>query len=1266
MAISRLSIVKFLELASTGRPRQLSMTSGPVAIVASHDVTRTYMRDDVTFATHQALTCSCVALHYKSYNTDADTGMLVTGTFVGYLIIFAGAAAGYIMQTPSHKRIDIFYSLVGVALFIASGALIIDRYQHGYKSDFRDMNLAKASLSIINGAVLLIDAVLTQRGVVWSEGSEYVDEFLMTFPGSVALKPLVDNYGEEIRNFNGTGFEQTIFFASSIRKYEIFMEIINEFIRYPILFILVIELSIEEPAELTKYIKITWENDQGDVVIISADNAGNVTLSTFFPYSDETCKNYKPVTLSPNNNLFPNKFNNFYQCPIRVTVMQMLPKSYLIRSDENITSLGGYDGSIFMIILDKMNATLDVTSVDNHKAYGTYVNGSFVGSISELVHETADILVPSGILTHRRYLVAFASHIYHTIDIRWIGPKRREVYNWIKVLIPDSTHVSPFQAIVCAAFVVMAVIIQRLKRHLTHTNSGVLLQVYLIFLGQPTKFETKSTLLNSFLALWIWCCFVVRIEYQGDLFKSMQTLSLEEPFTSVDEAITQVDSFGGMEVFQDFYRDIHSAQNYKTIPLLDNIKYIQRVFEGERFLMVTDMVSVPQSILNQIQVLKDHKSTANTCYYMRPGWPAAKTVDNIILSLVEGGFIEFILSKTDREWKIPIFKHEEVTPKGLSLSTLGTCFQGLMVMWGYYQHHFATTVVWSENESQYVDEYLRNFPGCVVLKPLRNNQDNDTIDEFNEVFGFRQTIFFASNINDYENFMKVINDILRYPIRLILVIEDTVEGSAELTKYNKVTWDNDQGDVVVISADSSNEVTLSTFYPYSYGICRNYEPVTLEQDENLFPNKFINFHRCSVRAIVMQLFPYAQVVRENGIIVAVDGHDGFIFMMILNKLNATLRVTGVDDVLAYGRAVNRTVSSSMTDLATDKADILIPSLILNLKRYSTAFASHVYHTIDIRWIGPPRRNVFSWLKVLVPDKSHVSPMHGLICILFVIVVTFIQKLKKHLTRPHTQVLSQSFLIFLGQPTKFESRSSLLNYIFALWIWGCFIVRIEYQGDLFESMQRTSLEEPLGSVDEAVAKVDNFGGIELFHDLYKDSHLAKNYKTIPLTANSKYIQRILEGERFLLVTDMGSVPQTVNNKIQILNDRRSTANTCYFMRPGWPAAKNVDHIILSLVEGGFIDYLLRKHEHEWNIKLSYSEDLKPKALTISILGTCFWGLSIKLEHIHSKITFPKGSQSLFIQRKDDSNIIIDIISEVEVEIGKQTGQVPTPFANEMQT
>ncbi|XP_047995460.1 uncharacterized protein LOC125233467 [Leguminivora glycinivorella] len=125
MAISRLSILKFLELA---------------------------------------LTVSCVGIHAVSFNGDVETGMLVTGTFVGYLIVIAGAACGYVLQTPSHKRVDIFYTLIGVGLFIASGAILIDRFHNASRSEFVNKNLAKASLSIINGAVLLVDAILTQRG----------------------------------------------------------------------------------------------------------------------------------------------------------------------------------------------------------------------------------------------------------------------------------------------------------------------------------------------------------------------------------------------------------------------------------------------------------------------------------------------------------------------------------------------------------------------------------------------------------------------------------------------------------------------------------------------------------------------------------------------------------------------------------------------------------------------------------------------------------------------------------------------------------------------------------------------------------------------------------------------------------------------------------------------------------------------------------------------------------------------------------------------
>uniref|UniRef100_T1E390 Putative membrane protein n=1 Tax=Psorophora albipes TaxID=869069 RepID=T1E390_9DIPT len=125
MAVSRLSIIKFLELA---------------------------------------LTISCVALHYKSLGeTDELTIMLVAGTFVGYTIILIGLFAGYLLSNPINKKIDLFFSLLGCAMFIASGVLILQAWESGFKTDRRRMAIGKGSLAIINGVLFFIDAVFTFR-----------------------------------------------------------------------------------------------------------------------------------------------------------------------------------------------------------------------------------------------------------------------------------------------------------------------------------------------------------------------------------------------------------------------------------------------------------------------------------------------------------------------------------------------------------------------------------------------------------------------------------------------------------------------------------------------------------------------------------------------------------------------------------------------------------------------------------------------------------------------------------------------------------------------------------------------------------------------------------------------------------------------------------------------------------------------------------------------------------------------------------------------
>ncbi|XP_053697463.1 uncharacterized protein LOC128744455 [Sabethes cyaneus] len=125
MAVSRLSIVKFLELA---------------------------------------LTISCVVLHYKSLGeTDDLTKLLVAGTFVGYSIILIGLFAGYLLSNPINKKIDLFFSLLGCAMFIASGVLILQEWENAFKTDRRRIAISKGSLAIINGVLFFFDAIFTFR-----------------------------------------------------------------------------------------------------------------------------------------------------------------------------------------------------------------------------------------------------------------------------------------------------------------------------------------------------------------------------------------------------------------------------------------------------------------------------------------------------------------------------------------------------------------------------------------------------------------------------------------------------------------------------------------------------------------------------------------------------------------------------------------------------------------------------------------------------------------------------------------------------------------------------------------------------------------------------------------------------------------------------------------------------------------------------------------------------------------------------------------------
>lgn len=74
---------------------------------------------------------------------------------------------GYILGTPINKRIDIFFSLIGCALYIACGILVFKDWDKGFNdkidSDAAKYAKSKAGLSIVQGVLFLIDVFFTFR-----------------------------------------------------------------------------------------------------------------------------------------------------------------------------------------------------------------------------------------------------------------------------------------------------------------------------------------------------------------------------------------------------------------------------------------------------------------------------------------------------------------------------------------------------------------------------------------------------------------------------------------------------------------------------------------------------------------------------------------------------------------------------------------------------------------------------------------------------------------------------------------------------------------------------------------------------------------------------------------------------------------------------------------------------------------------------------------------------------------------------------------------
>lgn len=110
------------------------------------------------------ITAVCIWLHSESVANRFLEDFLCGAAFGGFLIIQLGGATGHVMSSPITRKIDVYFGIAGVIVFVATGAVNIKFFEHYSKSEYGKYGLAKGSLAIINGVLFLLDSLITWRG----------------------------------------------------------------------------------------------------------------------------------------------------------------------------------------------------------------------------------------------------------------------------------------------------------------------------------------------------------------------------------------------------------------------------------------------------------------------------------------------------------------------------------------------------------------------------------------------------------------------------------------------------------------------------------------------------------------------------------------------------------------------------------------------------------------------------------------------------------------------------------------------------------------------------------------------------------------------------------------------------------------------------------------------------------------------------------------------------------------------------------------------
>lgn len=305
-------------------------------------------------------------------------------------------------------------------------------------------------------------------------------------------------------------------------------------------------------------VETLWSAKVVDGIIMLHDSLDPSYYSVYswFPYSAGNCgsnfykiKNLDNCTFGyfdQNVNLFPNKIpKKLNDCPVRVRVIQWPP--YVMPPKEHIagTEIYEFDDGLeinlintiaeqanFKIIYSMSNTTQNFGNVDS--------NGTTTGIFSALREEKTDIALGSLALSEEGGEKFDFSTTYHTESLTWCVPHAKSQPSIEKL---TNTLKTETWVVLVVAYMFFSILVWGLskleKREFgTYKRLPNVMQTTLsVILGMAVKTLPKTTIVRTFLFLWILSSLVMDIYYTTFMISTLTGSSYMGQINTLNEIL---------------------------------------------------------------------------------------------------------------------------------------------------------------------------------------------------------------------------------------------------------------------------------------------------------------------------------------------------------------------------------------------------------------------------------------------------------------------------------------------------------------------------------------------------------------------------------------------------------------------------------------------------------------------------------------------------------------------------------------------------------